>query len=245
VAVYNTLLGYERSSGTLSIAAHGSVDYGRHGRIAIDNFFTGPSAIAEAAAMTTASIGPAVTNGFESVMPTSLELTLDITEQTEQLTIERVWLDTTKPQFGSTHELQVLLREHRGQTRTVRVPVTMPMQAGGPLTLLVADAATLTSLEQRELRPDRPASVADLFRRLAEQRQNNRLYVRLIDASAGTVIAGSTLPALPASVRSVLETDPTVTSTAVSRTVVGSWEKKLDAAVAGSHELKITLTPGR
>ncbi len=245
VAVYNTLLGYERTSGALSIAARGTVDYGRHGRIEIDDVFSGPSAIAQAAAMTTASIGPAVTNAFESVMPASLDLTLEVTEETEQLTIERAWLDTTKPQFGGTHNLHVLLREHRGATRTVTVPVSMPAYTAGPLTLLVADAATLTSLEQRDLRPDRPASFAELFRRLSEQRENNRLYVRLIDASAGTAVAGSTLPALPASVRSVLESDPTVKSTAVSKALVGAWERRFDAAVSGSHELTITLTPVR
>lgn len=245
VAVFNTLLGYERASGTLSIRARGSVDYGRYGRIEIDDFFTGPTAIAEAAAMTTASVGPAVTNTFASVMPDALTLTLEVTERTEQVSVERAWLDTTRPRFGLTHQLHVLLREHRGGTRTVSFPVTMPAHANGPLTLLVADASTLATLERRELRPAEPASLDELFRRLAERRHNNRLYVRLISSSAGTAIGGATLPALPGSVRSALETDSTVKSAAVSKTVVGAWEQRLDAAVTGSHELTITLTPGR
>jgi len=245
VAVFNTLLGYERASGALSIRARGFVDYGRHGRIEIDDFFAGPAAIAEAAAMTTASVGPAVTNPFASVMPDTLNLSLEVTERTELVSVERAWLDTTRPRLGGTHQLHVLLREHRGNTRTVSFPVTMPAHASGPLTLLVADASTLATLEQRELRPAEPASLDELFRRLAARRHNNRLYVRLISSSAGTAIGGATLPALPGSVRSVLETDSTVKSAAVSKTVVGAWEQRLDAAVTGSHELTITLTPGR
>jgi hypothetical protein len=245
VTIYNTLLGYERSAGALSIAARGVVDYGRHGRIEIDDFFAGPTAIAEASAGTTASIGPAATNGFESVMPSALDLTLHVTERVEQLVIERAWLDTTRPQFGGTHRLHVLLREHRGGSRTIDLPVTMPAHGNGPLTLAVLDAATLTQLEQRDVRPAQPASIDALFLRLAERRQGNRVYVRLIDTSAGTAVAGLTLPALPGSVRSVLDADSTVKSATVSKTVVGAWEQRFDAAVRGSHELTIQLTAGR
>ena len=74
-------------------------------------------------------------------------------------------------------------------------------------------------------------------------RRNNRLYVRLIATSAGAVVGGDTLPALPASVRSVLDEDKTVASAPVARTVVGSWERRLDQAVRGSRELTITLRP--
>ena len=56
-------------------------------------------------------------------------------------------------------------------------------------------------------------------------RHNNRLYVRLIATSAGTVVAGDTLPALPASVRSVLDEDKTVATAPVAKTVVGAWER--------------------
>ena len=59
---------------------------------------------------------------------------------------------------------------------------------------------------------------------------------------ADAVVAGDTLPALPASVRSVLDDDKTVATSAVSKTVIGAWEQRLDRAVRGSRELTITLT---
>jgi hypothetical protein len=64
----------------------------------------------------------------------------------------------------------------------------------------------------------------------------------LISTSAGTVVAGDTLPALPASVRSVLDDDKTVATSAVSKTVIGAWEQRLDRAVRGSRELTLTLS---
>jgi hypothetical protein len=117
---------------------------------------------------------------------------------------------------AATHTLQVLLRNYRGDTETLSLPVVMPAQASGPLTLLVSDAATLTGLEQRELKPGKPSSWPALLAQMNAARHNNRLYVRLIATSAGTVVAGDTLPALPASVRSVLDEDKTVASAPVA-----------------------------
>ena len=79
-------------------------------------------------------------------------------EEQQGTTIERVWLDTTQPQLGGTLQLQVQLHDYRGARAHVAIPITMPTQADGPLTLLVSDAATLAALEQRELRPGKPTS---------------------------------------------------------------------------------------
>jgi hypothetical protein len=119
----------------------------------------------------------------------------------------------------------------------------MPSQAQGPLKLLVADATALSALEQRELRPGAPTGWNDLLGDLNDVRRNNRLYVRLISTSTGTVVGGDTLPALPASVRSIFDADATIAHAPVARTIVGAWDQRLDLVVRGSRELTITLTP--
>jgi hypothetical protein len=165
-----------------------------------------------------------------------------VSEKTDFSTIERVWLDTTRPEFGGTHTLHVLLQHYRGGRETVSMPVTMPTQTTGPLTLLVSDGATLATLEQRELRPGRPTNWPAVFEQMRNVRRGNRLYVRLINAAAGTVVGGETLPALPASVRSVLGDDKTVASAPVLRTVVGAWDRRMARPIRGSRELTLTLT---
>ena len=55
-------------------------------------------------------------------------------------------------------------------------------------------------------------------------RRNNRIYVRLLSAETGAVVGGETMPALPTSVRSILGTDSSVSSSSVSRSVMGAWE---------------------
>lgn len=243
VAVINALNSYERQTGTLSIAASGSLSFGSDGRVAIDDFISGDGAATAAAAAVTAPIGLAATNEFRKVVPDSLDLKFRVSERQESSTIDRVWLDTVKPQFGGTYKLQVLLRDYRGGTQTISLPVTMPAQASGPITLLVSDAATLATLEQREIKPGKPSSFAALLEQLNSVRRGNRVYVRLLSGSQGTLVGGEAMPALPGSVRSVLDTDRSVATSPLARTIIGAWEQRFDRAVKGSRELTITLSP--
>jgi hypothetical protein len=243
VALLNALVAHERQTGAASIAVRGSLSFGADGALTIDDFFSGDLAIMTAAAAVSGPMGVAMENAFRRVMPETLDLELRTSERREEATIERAWLDTTRPHFGATHVLQVQLREFRGGTRVISLPVRMPSQASGPLKLLVADAATLSALEARELQPGQPTSWRDLLGDLNDVRRSNRLYVRLISTSTGTVVGGDTLPALPASVRSILDADTSVAQAPVAKTLVGAWDERLDVLVRGTRELTLTLTP--
>src|SRR5262249_1447242 len=149
-----------------------------------------------------APIAAVMNNEFRTVMPDRLDLELTASERQEGATIERVWLDTVRPHFGQSYQLQVQLQDYRGGKRIVSIPVTMPAHADGPLTLLVSDATSLAGLEQREIKPGKPASWADLLNTLNTARHHNRLYVRLLSSTTGAVVGGDTMPGLPSSVRS-------------------------------------------
>jgi hypothetical protein len=241
VAALNALSSYERQTGALSIGAEGSVSFGSGGKVTIDDAFTGDNALTMAAAAATAPIGVAASNDFRGMLPESIDLHFNVSERQESATIERAWLDTTRPKFGATHTLQVLLRNYRGGTETISMPIRMPDQASGPLTLLVGDAPTLAALEKGDLKRGTPTNVAEVLQDLNTTRRNNRIYVRLLSATPGAVVGGQTLPTLPSSVRSVLDADNSVSSTPMSRSVVGAWEERLDRVVKGSHQLTITL----
>jgi hypothetical protein len=243
VGLINALTAYERQTGVLTVSARGNVSFGKDGQIAIDDTFSGDNAAAEAAASIASPVGAALGNDFREVVPEKLDVEFHASEREQGTSIERVWLDTTRPRFGATHTLQIQLQDYRAGKRVVSMPVQMPSYAEGPVTLLVTDAAGLTSLEQKELQPGKPSTWQDLLAQLERTRRNNRVYVRLITASRGTVVGGDTLPALPASVRSVLDTDTTIARASVARTVSGSWEQRLDVAVRGSRELTFTLSP--
>jgi hypothetical protein len=246
VALINAIAAYERQTGSLTLTVNGEVSFGDSGKVVVDDMFSGDGVMAGVAAALTTPVGSAAGNEFKPVFAESLDVTVRVTEQIETATIERVWLDTTRPRTSATHTVHVLLRNYRGGTETVSIPVVMPAQAG-PVTLLVGDAPTLTTLEERDLQPGKPTSWAELVNKLNTVRRNNRLYVRLIRQQTGTVVGGSPLPALPASVRSVLDDDNTVATAPVARNVLSGYEHRLNRVVRGSRELKLTVTaePGR
>jgi len=80
------------------------------------------------------------------MLPESMDLTLRVAEEADYAIIERVWLDTVRPTFGGTHTLYVQLRRYRGTTETVSLPITMPAQASGAVSLLVTDGPSLLAL---------------------------------------------------------------------------------------------------
>jgi len=243
VGLLNAITSYERQSGALTIETSGQVSFG-DASVTIDDIFTGDGAAGAAAAGATASVGMAATNEFKMALAQRIDLTVRASERVEATTIERAWLDTTRPMAGATCTLQVLLRDYRGATETIAMPITMPSQPG-TVTLLISDAPTLVSLEDRELRPGRATSWPDLLNRMNAARRNNRVYVRLITAGPGTVIAGTPLPGLPASVRTVFDDDKTASATPVTKMVAGSWEQRLTRVVRGSRELTITVVAAR
>jgi hypothetical protein len=242
VAAFNTLVSYQRQTGAMSVAASGTISFGSNGQVTIDDFFTGDNAAAGLAASLASPVGLAITNDDREVMPDKIDVHLRVSERQDSASIERVWLDTVKPRAGATHTVHVLLRDFRGRTETISLPVRMPAAASGALTLVVADAPTLAQLEQRDLSPAKPASWPALLAKLSATPRQNRVYVRLIGASPGTVVAGDTLSGLPQSVRSVLDGDATVGAAPVSKSVLGAWEHRLNRVVRGSRELPITLS---
>jgi hypothetical protein len=118
----------------------------------------------------------------------------------------------------------------------------MPSASTGPVSLLVGDAPAVAGLEQRDLAPGRPTSWATFVRQLNQLPRNNRLYVRLLTASPGTVVGGETLPSLPGTVRAVVDDDRTAQTSPVTKSVAGAWELRLPRAVRGSRELPVVLT---
>jgi hypothetical protein len=154
-----------------------------------------------------------------------------------------VWLDEVRPRAGRTVPLKVLTRSYRGEEKISTVPIEIPANVSGSLSLLVTDGRQLNAMEQRDLRRSvQPQSVAQMIRVLNDTRRNNRIYIRLLNGRPGAVVNGEALTALPPSVLSVLEADSNGGSyTPIRNAAVGEWELTMDAAVSGSRVLAIDV----
>jgi hypothetical protein len=249
VALFNTLSNYERQFGAVTFTVKGKTEFEQHTDLTYEDIFTGENPITGASAYVAGPITMLLANDIEPVNLKSVDLTVTSSEEPRSATIERVWLDDVRPRPGRTVPLKVLTRSYRGAERISTIPIDIPANASGTVSVMVTDGRQLNQLEQRELRRTlQPQSVAQMIRVLNETRRNNRIYVRLLTGTPGAVVNGEALTSLPPSVLSVLESDRSSGNfTPIRSAALGEWELPMDSAVTGTRVLSVDLDshPGR
>ncbi|MCM3880734.1 MAG: hypothetical protein ND807_11555 [Vicinamibacterales bacterium] len=242
-SILSTLTSYERETGAATFNVKGTMNVKSHGQVAIEDLFSGDRASMSTAASVMAPLTFLLGNDFEPIEIQAVDLTIQSTEQPRTATIERVWLDGARARAGRTVPLKVLMRTYRGEEVVRNVPLDIPANATGSLSVMVSDGSRLAQWERREVRqPSEPRSVPQLMRTLNTLRKNNRLYVRLLASDAGAVIGGEPLSSLPPSVLGVLEADRSTGDFVPLRSAtLGEWNLPTEFVVVGSRMLTINL----
>jgi hypothetical protein len=243
VALANTLSAYERQFGAATFSVKSRAQIKGHGDLTMEDVFTGDNATLGAATAIAGPITLLLGNDREPITMSGLDVSIEAAESSRTTTIDRVWLDEVRPRAGRTVPLKVLTRSYRGEEKISTVPIDIPANVSGSLSLLVTDGRQLNAMEQRDLRRSvQPQSVAQMIRVLNDTRRNNRIYIRLLNGRSGAVVNGEALTALPPSVLSVLESDSNGGSfTPIRSAPVGEWELAMDSAVSGSRILAIDV----
>ena len=245
-AMLSVLQGSERAFGTstMHVAARVTLQDGREVRV--EDLFTRDQPGVQAAQLVAAPLGYVMANGFEPLRVDKLAVDVASLETTQTGELQRAWLERDGPVHpGSTLALKVSVRTYRGDMRVESVPVPVPVNApAGSYTLVVGDAAALNQLEQSEMRQTFvPRSAAQLLRALNTLRHGNRIYVRLMRAAAGAVVAGEALPALPPSMLAVLGSGAeSATTLPLASAPLWDLDLPVDYAFSGSRALSFSVT---
>jgi len=244
-ALVNTLLSYERENGTATFEVTGSAALKGHGAVAFDNLFSGrDSAAVNAAASVLAPITALVNNEDEAVEIERLDLTMKTSEEPRTATLQRVWIDDPRPRAGRSVPLKVHLRTYRGEDILRSIPIEIPANARGHLSVVVSDGQRLNQAEQREARVTQPRTVEQIVRTLNKARRNNTLYVKLLSGDAGAIVNGELLSSLPPSVLAVLESDRSGGNfNPLYSATLAEWEIPTTQAVSGVRTLTIAVSP--
>jgi len=152
LSVMNTLSSYERENGTASYVVKGKVLLKQHAEISFEDLFTGDRPSAGAAAYIAAPITFLLTNDDEPVEIEGLDLSITSSEQRLTASLERVWVDTSRVRAGRTVPLKVLLRTYRGDEVVRTVPVDIPPNVRGSVSVLVSDGTRLAPAHARRRR---------------------------------------------------------------------------------------------
>ena len=246
VSMFNTLAAYERQFGASTISVKSRATIKGHAPLLLEDVFAGDSPILGASTAIAGPLTMLLGNDIEPITIESLDVTISSAEVPRRVTIERVWLDDIRPRAGRTTPLKILTKSFRGEEKISTIPIEIPANASGRLSILVSDGRQLNVLEQRDARRTlEPQTVTQLVRLLNDTRRNNRVYVRLLSGTPGAVVNGEAMAALPPSVLSVLESDRNGGSfTPMRSATVGEWELPMDSAVSGSRLLTIEVDSG-
>ena len=226
-------------TGAASYEVKGSALVKNHGAIDFEDLFTGDTPSIGAATYVVGPINFLLRNAFEDVDIEGLNIEIEASEQAKTATLERVWVDGNRPKPGSTVTLKALMRTYRGEEITRSVPVEIPANARGSVSIMVTDGSRLSQLEARDLQlqPLQTRDLPQMIRVLNQARKNNRLYVRLVSPDAGAVVKGESLSSLPPSVLAVMESDRNGGSfKPLGAALLGQWEITTDHAVSGTRE---------
>jgi len=242
--ILNTVGSYERQFGAATLQVTGSVAIKKHEPIAFNNVFAGDQASMGAAAYVVGPITFLMSNDFEKVQVEGVNISISTAEEPKTATLERVWVDDPRPRAGRTVPLKMLLRTYRGDDELKTLPIQIPSNASGTLSLLVSDGGRLGQAEQRESRSSTQVrSVDQMIHTLNKGRRNNTLYVKLLGSDAGAVVNGELLSSLPPSVLGVLEGDRNGGNfNPLHSATLAEWELPTDHLVNGSRTLTISIS---
>jgi hypothetical protein len=174
----------------------------------------------------------------------SVDVTVDLLPDRRSATIESAWTPSGEVEAGSQVPVKVYLRPYRGdvieKSFLVSIPAGMPK---GEHRILLCDADTMNRMPHAAAAGNRYIDIPETIALLNQERNNNQLYVSLVEGRATYYADDKTMPALPASVLNVLQTERTS-----SRVLVGTPESAqeqlaipFEQVVTGSYSLKIVV----
>ncbi len=174
----------------------------------------------------------------------SVDAVVDLLPARRVATIETVWTPTTDVEAGTEIPVKVYLRPYRGErierSLTVKIPAGMPK---GEHRLLFSDADTLDRSQDGAAMNNKNMDIPSTVSLLNQERDNNRLYVSLVQSRATFYADDKTLPNLPSSVVNVMQTERNA-----SRSLVGTPESTqvqqsipFDQVVSGNYSLRIKV----
>lgn len=242
--VLNTVGQYERQFGSATFQIRGAAKVKNHEPVTFNNMFSGDQASMAAAAYVVGPITYLVGNDYEKVELEGIDIDVTTAEHPKTATLERIWLDDPRPRAGRTVPLKMLLRTYRGDDVVRTLPIQIPANVSGTLSLLVSDGARLAQAELRDTRaPNQVRSVDQVIRSMNKGRRNDTLYVKLLGSDAGAVVNGELLSSLPPSVLGVLEGDRNGgTFNPLHSATIAEWELQTDNLVTGARTLSITVS---
>ncbi len=195
-------------SRSLSVHMTGELTFAHHAPLKLDGIFSGEdNTLPDLLADTLAPLEKLFGQTDERIVAQNLHVSFDTQDRMQTWSVESVHTDSRDVEASGQIQVTVELREQYGshtfQTFAVKLPENV---RSGTVSIRVGGASELNE-KGMSRQMDNARTVDEMITIFNPAGCRTRLYVQAVSASAGEVVENHEMPALPASVRSVMEGD--------------------------------------
>jgi hypothetical protein len=248
LTVYQTIVSSERAQGMITLKIKGTINIKNQKSVEVNNRFSSDSEAPSAASLSIAvPVNYLMAPGYKNLELQDIDLEIVAQENDQAAILDSIRFDRTEVKAGELLDVEISYKRINGEVIRETYPVRIPKNASpGELTMLVADGATLMSMDEREEGEDLiPRDLTQLIKLMNSLRKNDHLYVRFYRQEPGAVVKGEGLPGLPPSILSIFQSDRKVGAiNPIHTSTIMEYEMPAtDYLVVGARALKLTIEP--
>lgn len=230
-------------SRTLSVHMTGELTFIGHPALKLDGIFSGEdNTLPDLLANTLQPLQKLFSQRDEHLVAKDLHVAFDTQERMKNWTVESIRTDMREVEPGGRINLTVELREEYGARTSQTFALNLPENIkSGSVSIRVGGSAEINDNRlTRDIQNTHSVDeMIDLYNRRHVQ---DRVYVQAVSSATGEVVRDHEMPALPGSVRSVMEgNNSSVASVPLPEQVWLELSAQLPGVVHGRQEVQIAV----
>ena len=207
MAVFSALDSTERSTGVLSVAMDGAVEFeNRSDTVKIHNIYATDGGAAASTALNAAvTLSYVMQGGFDNLKVKRISLKLEASTRKRALNIGQVYVSKREVKPGDTVDVTAVLDGEDGiaVSRTASYVIS-PGAAPGILYFTVCDGSQASLADMQKTITDTPVSADQLISTVNHIRSDDRAYVRVWRAEPSYAVEGEQMDSPPPSLALVI-----------------------------------------
>jgi hypothetical protein len=207
MAVFSALDSTERSTGVLSVAMDGAVEFeNRSDSVQIHNIYATDGGAAASTALNAAvTLSYVMQGGFENLKVKRISLRLAASTRKRALNIGQVYLSKREAKPGDTVDVTAVFDGEDGVAVSRTASYVIPAGAApGTIYFTVCDGSQASLADMRQTIADTPVSAEQLISTVNHIRPGDRAYVRVWRAEPSYAVEGEEMDSPPPSLALVI-----------------------------------------
>ncbi|MCE0499165.1 MAG: sporulation protein SpoOM [Methylacidiphilales bacterium] len=228
---------------TLSVHMTGELEFAGHPALKLDGIFSGEDdTLPDLLTNTLTPLQKLFSQTDEHLTAKNLQVSFDTQERMQNWTIESIHTDEREVEPNGQVHVTVDLREEYGARTSQSFALTLPENIkSGTVAIRVGGSAELNDDRlTREIQNAR--TVDEMINLFNQRRMQDRVYVQAVSAAEGEVVRDREMPALPGSVRDVMEgSNSSETTVPLPEQVWLELSAQLPGVVHGKQEVSLAV----